>query len=259
MLSTRMLSTKIIKRFLIVCAAVGLIGMTAAQTPAQYSQMALPSWYDSGVMRQQTLNGWTLRDKARRTTNTGRTTANRSSTFKSPTATNQPSSSGGTTFRPVAASIAPQKLAAKASTPELRQKMQEFFADGLSNYEDLLRKQGLPTKDVVRATSFFIASAYQVASGNKLERSQVEAVRDDVRNALLDNEAFQKMSDREKQETYETMAIMGDFVMTGHTIGKQQNSEKIQKAFREMAKDQLERLLDTKINNIKITDNGIEF
>ncbi len=164
-----------------------------------------------------------------------------------------------TSFRPVAEAIVPQKLAAQASTPEARQKLASLFADCLRNYKSEGRKAGIALNDVARATSFFIATAYNVAANARLTPGQVEALRNDVRQVLQTSEGFQTASDHEKQETYETMAILGEYIATGYVVGVQQKRPEIQRAFRAVAKDQLERFLGTSLRNIKFTETGIEF
>lgn len=164
-----------------------------------------------------------------------------------------------TVFRSVADSIVPKKLAAQASTPEARRKLAELFAICLSDHKSRAQKAGTPLNDVTRAISFFIATAYNVAANARLTAAQVEALRADVRQFLQTNQDFQAASDRQKQETYETMVILGEYVALGYVIGLQQKNQEIQRAFQDVAKDQLERFLGTSVKSLKFTEQGIEF
>lgn len=174
-------------------------------------------------------------------------------------ANNSRAASGTTTFRPVAEAIVPKKLAAQASDPKARLKLEALFADCLRNYQSEGRKAGIALNDVARATSFFIATAYNVAAKARLTPKQVEALRNEVSQFLQTSDEFQAASDREKQETYETMAILGEYIAVGYVIGLQQKKPEMQSAFQAVAKDQLERFLNTSLRNIKFTDQGIEF
>lgn len=168
---------------------------------------------------------------------------------------------GRTTFRPVVASIVPQQMAAEVGKSESeRKEMQAFFAQCLQNYESFRRKQGLPIKDVALAVSYFIATNYNIHRGGAaLTEQQSTALRNEIVAALKEDQQFQALSNREKQEMYETMAVMAEFALVGYESGKQKGDEQAVRQFQQLARENLERLLGTSADKLHFTDNGLEF
>lgn len=170
-----------------------------------------------------------------------------------------PTVNNSTTFRPVAESIVPAKFGALMKSPEKGREMAKAFADHLAYHRGKVREVGIPQNDVAQATSFFIIRAYGVAMKTSLSASQAEAVRRDVREYFQASPHFRQASDREKQETYETMAILGEFISVGYQSGVILKNKEIQSGFQDLAKDQLERFLGAPLRDIKFTDQGIEY
>ena len=168
---------------------------------------------------------------------------------------------GSTTFSPVSTSIVPLEMAATASkTGTERQEMEAFFEQCLQNYEANMRQQGQPIRDVARAVSYFIGVNYNVLhGGNALTANQGSALRAQIKAALEQDETFQRMSNREKQQMYEMMAVMAEFVAVSSDVAAQKGNKQLADMARDMAKDNLEKLLGTSVNNIRITDHGLEF
>lgn len=194
--------------------------------------------------------------------NTPRTTT--STTVSS--GTNRPGNSpltgnGSTAFRPVAASIYPKQLAQEAASNEAeRKEMEAVFAMCLQNYEANMRRQNQPVKDVARAVSYFIGVNYNVLhGGNTVTPAQGIALRAEIKDALGDDESFRRLSDREKQQIYETMAVLAEFVALNMSVADERGNKQLAEATRSMAKDNLEKLLGASAASIRITDNGLEF
>lgn len=194
--------------------------------------------------------------------NSPRTTTN--STASS--GTRRPGSSslnanGATTFRPVAASIYPQQLAREAAESEAeRKEMESVFAMCLQNYEANMRRQNQPVKDVARAVSYFIGVNYNVLhGGNTVTPAQGVALRAGIKEALGEDESFRRLSDREKQQIYETMAVLAEFVALNMSVADERGNKQLAETTRSMAKDNLEKLLGAPSASIRITDQGLEF
>lgn len=147
-----------------------------------------------------------------------------------------------------------------AATPSDRREMQAFFTQCLQNYEANMRRQGQPVKDVARALSYLIGVSYNVYhGGNVLTPNQGAALRAEIKDALATDAGFQRMSDREKQQMYESLAVMAEYVAFGADVAAQKGNRELADMAREMAKGNLEKLLGTSINNIRVSDNGLEF
>ncbi|HEV2802370.1 MAG TPA: DUF6683 family protein [Pyrinomonadaceae bacterium] len=174
---------------------------------------------------------------------------------------NSPASGAGTAFRPVADSIYPQQLAREAATSDAeRKEMEAVFRMCLRNYEANMRRQSQPVKDVARAVSYFIGVNYNVLHGGaSVSPAEGTALRADVRSALGEDESFQRLSDREKQQIYETMAVLAEFVALNMSVADEHGNKQLAEATRAMAKDNLEKLLGAPAPSIRITERGIEF
>jgi hypothetical protein len=201
-----------------------------------------------------------------RATGGSNTTARTTNTPAASNGTNRPGNSspavnGATAFRPVSASIYPQQLAQEAASNEAeRKEMEAVFAMCLQNYEANMRRQNQPVKDVARAVSYFIGVNYNVLhGGNTVTPAQGLALRAEIKDALGDDESFRRLSDREKQQIYETMAVLAEFVALNMSVADERGNKQLAEATRSMAKDNLEKLLGASAANIRITDRGLEF
>jgi hypothetical protein len=172
-----------------------------------------------------------------------------------------PAADAATTFRPVSPPFLPGQLAAEtAQTPAERKEQQAFFAQCLTNYESLRRGQGLPVKDVALAVSYLIGVSYNVYhGGDALTAAQGDALRAQVREGLASDPGFRRLSNREKQEMYELTAIVGEFLAVNADAASQKGNRQLAEMAREMAKDNLERLLGVPASQVRITDHGLEF
>ncbi|HEX8474446.1 MAG TPA: DUF6683 family protein [Pyrinomonadaceae bacterium] len=202
-----------------------------------------------------------IRSKNSPTRQTSPVRGSRSSKTRAGRTPHVASTTGATTFQPVAPSIVPQRLAAAAGASDAeRREMETFFNQCLKNYEDNRRKQGMPVKDVSLAVSYLIGVSYNVFNGgNALTATQGDALRAQIRDALADDTDFHRLSNRDKQTMYETMAVIGEFVAINSDVAAQKNNKQLAEMAREMAKDNLERLLGAPASQIRITNNGVEF
>ena len=243
-------------------AALLLMAAWGEAARAQYSTAPIPSWYDYGVMRQQTLNGWRLRSSRNRRpsppSRTGRPTSS-----PPPSGTRHPNPTPNTTgastsFRPVAASLVPQQLAAK--TPAHRKEADEFFNRLLEAYREMARDKGAPLNDVARAAAFSLLSSYYVYNGREtLTPQQMEAVRRQMREMLLDDADFQRLGDRQKQELYESYVILGMFVGSIYDGASKRGDKTKVAEMRELARRQLEGAFGVPVGQLRFTDAGVEF
>lgn len=194
---------------------------------------------------------------APRTTTNTRTTSNGTSKPVNSSSANN----SATAFRPVAASLYPQQLAREAASNEAeRKEMEAVFAMCLRNYEANMRRQNQPVKDVARAVSYFIGVNYNVLhGGGSVTPAQGVALRAGIQGALGEDESFRRLPDREKQQIYETMAVLAEFVALNISVADERGNKQLAEATRSMAADNLEKLLGASAASIRITDSGIEF
>jgi hypothetical protein len=168
------------------------------------------------------------------------------------------SSTPNTIFTPVQSPFVPQQLSGVlARTPEERKYIEGVLTKCLNFYLDTARQKGVPLNDVALALNYYISTNYFVYSkGSGPTQSQMNATRDMIRANLVQDERFRQMSDRQKQEAYETLIVLAGFVDLGYGTSKQSGNEENAAQFREMAKHNLETLLGVPVEQIHFTDNG---
>ncbi len=167
-----------------------------------------------------------------------------------------------TSFRPASSPIAPLKLAKKLGKGSLEEdrKWEEFFAFTLQGYETIAKEKGAPLDDVAHAMNYFIHNNYMVYhDGQGMSDEQFEGLSTFVRESLLEDEDFQHLSARNKQEMYEMVAIMGGVTLNGYTYARDHKDPKQQAQMKSMAKDLLESYLGAPLDKIRFTANGIEY
>ena len=169
------------------------------------------------------------------------------------------SSNMDTVFHTVEPAFVPQQLAALlGKTSQERQYVEEILTKCLNFYTDTARQKGVPLHDVARAVNYYISTNYFVYSqGKGPTQKQMDATRDMIRANIVQDENFQRMSDRQKQEAYETLIVLAGFVDLGYGTGTKSNNELLTKPFREMAKQNLETLLGVPIEKIHFTEAGL--
>ncbi|HKP73680.1 MAG TPA: DUF6683 family protein [Pyrinomonadaceae bacterium] len=211
--------------------------------------------------RQSSSSTLNTGNSSTRHTTTAPTNSNSTRRTNNPSTTGTTASTGATTFRPVAPSIYPQQLARDAATNDAeRKEMEAVFAMCLRNYEANMRRQNQPVKDVARAVSYFVGVNYNVLhGGGSVTPAQGVALRTEIKAALGEDEGFARLSDREKQQIYETMAVLAEYVALNMSVADERGNKQLADATRDMAKDNLEKLLGASAANIRITDRGLEF
>jgi hypothetical protein len=165
----------------------------------------------------------------------------------------------GTAFNSSEPPFVPQQLADRlGKTAQERQYIEGVLTKCLNFYVDTAIQKGVPLNDVALALNYFISTNYFVySSGGGPTPSQMSATRDLIRANMGQDNVFRGMSDKQKQEAYETLIVLAGFVDLGYGTAKQSGDANAAAQFREMAKNNLETLLGTPIEKIHFTNNGL--
>ena len=207
-----------------------------AQSPAG-------DWYSRGIVRRQTVDLMVARQKRQdydsylakigRLKILGNQRKFTSATRAKPapsggTANSTTGSSEATVFQPVAPAFVPQELAARLGKTSQDQKyIEELLTRCLNFYTDMAREKNVPLNDVARALNYFIATNYFVyTQGAGPTQEQMDATREMIRANMVQDESFQRLSDREKQQSYETLIVIAGFVDLGYGSAKQSGNQK---------------------------------
>lgn len=168
---------------------------------------------------------------------------------------------GTTTFRPVAGSIMPQVMASEvARTPDERPKLEKLFGDLLESYRNRLRDSGGPQTDVSRAASYLISASHDAYFDSEpLSQEEFDALREHMREVYATDAKFQRASDRERQEMFETFGIVGTWIDAGFQTAKRAGDREGMRHWRGMARANLENMLGAPPENVAFTRNGIMY
>lgn len=172
-----------------------------------------------------------------------------------------PVAAGQTTFKPVAASIMPQRLAAQMGrTPQERDKLEKFFTLLLTDYKELATKRGAPLNDVARASSFAVGTSYDVYyAGHPLGDKAFQAVRRQMYEALESSPKFQRLDDRQRQEMYESYIILGQFVSAAYESANHAKDKALADKMHNLARILLEGAFGVPVERLRFTDEGVRF
>jgi hypothetical protein len=161
------------------------------------------------------------------------------------------------TFSPVADMIMPYQLAEKiGDTPENRKELQKAFVYFLEFFE----QQAISDQEqynVARAILFFIVYNYAIATGSVIGEGEGKILESDIKSYLGGNQHFCAYNDRQKQELYETLVILGTITAVGYDDGEKNGREEQMETFRLMARQNMQTLLGVPVEKVKFTKAGL--
>ena len=166
-----------------------------------------------------------------------------------------------TTFRPVAASIVPQRWAQQMGrTPAERERLEKFFGALLNDYREMAVQRGAPLNDVARAASFSAGTSYDVYNeGRMLGDGAFQAMRRQMYAALAASPKFRALDDRQRQEMYENYILLGMFVSVAYESANKTGDRELAEKMRKLARIQLEGAFGVPVERMRFTDEGVRF
>lgn len=169
-------------------------------------------------------------------------------------------SSRSTTFRPLAAYLAPSAMAKKyGKTPAERARMEQLFTKDLDNFIAQQRRVGGNPYDLARVMEALVEFDYMIATDNKLSRAQAVGLLGQMRELVLLDNDVQKMSDRDRQFTYEQYAISTVAAMIQYEQSLDNKDTRTQEKAKRNARRRLQLVLGVPIERIKFTAQGAQF
>lgn len=200
----------------------------------------------------------------------------------------QQATKDATKFSPSATSVLPKLLAEKTGGDAAKQRQSEqFFQSLLGLYDQTAKKDGFPSNDVAYAFEYFVVNSYMIyhdlhevdynkdprikrgkdsldrlrlmaeKKAQKVTITQERAVYQQLKTMLSGNAEVKKMSERQKQELTELLAIMFGVNLTAYMKGVNSEDQNTIEQSHQMAKNYLEKLIGSPIDRIKIGDDGL--
>ncbi len=190
-----------------------------------------------------------------------------------------------TAFRATPNNSLPRLLAGNSQNARETEQILDAF---VNLYRQTAQKDGFPANDLAYAFEYFVVNNYQIyhdlfdlpaekdprmrraidgferiqiASEKRLLQisiTQEREIYNQFREVLAANPEIQKMTDAQKQEASELLAIMFGVNFAGYMKGINDGDDKLTEQSRQLAKEGLEKLLGASISRIRITDGGLE-
>lgn len=159
-------------------------------------------------------------------------------------------------FEPASAPIAPARLA-QSYPAGGRAQAQAFFTETLAGWHRIEAKFGLPRNDLAGAVAAFVAGNYIAYHDEPFPDRHFKALVAQMREAIDDADALRRSSNAEKQELYETLAILGTYMaLTREALQKAQDP-KLAAQVRAAAHDYLRQFLNVDAARLRITASGL--
>ncbi len=127
----------------------------------------------------------------------------------------------------------------------------------LTEYEKGARAAGHPN-DLALALSFFFATNASIYhDGGEVADPSMMELRNVIAEALVEGKALNGVTDRQKQEMYETLVIFTGFALATYQEGKQGGNAETVKVSRQLAGQNLSALTGISPEKIAFTDKGL--
>ena len=127
----------------------------------------------------------------------------------------------------------------------------------LQEFDKGARAAGKPN-DLALALGFFFATNASVYhDGGEPPDPQMMELRDIIAGALVEGNALNGVSDRQKQEMYETLVLYTGLALAGYTEAKQGRDAASQKTYQQLAGMNLQAVTGISPDKITFTDQGL--
>lgn len=245
-------------------------GHTQAYTPGLYQVPVYRAMYDRQFMTNTAINGMMrsqmLRDSAR---------GGKGGTAKGGTST---AKKDPLQFTPTGVPILSDTDLARMTKSEAEKKALEAYLNNcLSAYAKVARNDGFPPNDIAYAFNFFVVNNYNaykhvlrdykgyknrgVIDLSKLPdyvgTDKEKVIYAQFRRLLIAQPSITQMKDAEKEKLTAGLALATNIPWQMYDAAVTAGDDAAIERARQMAKQNLERLFDTSVDNIVIDENGV--
>ncbi|HYO67386.1 MAG TPA: DUF6683 family protein, partial [Archangium sp.] len=165
-------------------------------------------------------------------------------------------------FRKVTSPVMPKRLAesVKSLGSEDREVLEGALLQLLNNHEQMLDQQdGTQLKNnLAGAFNFFVTSSfYALRNGQELTGAQQESMLQQINAAIGLGLKDRRMSDREKQELYESVVLSGRIILGLYNEGRDKGRSELTRESRELAKELLDETMGIQLEKVHTDDSGV--
>lgn len=133
-----------------------------------------------------------------------------------------------------------------------------LFKDLLSKYSELERINGVPHGDLGAAVAFFLGGNWMAMNNSDLPDAKFVPIVAQMRSILSSSSKFTGLSNLQKQEIYEQMAIHGMFMATTQMALRTKNDPPMVTKMKAAGRANLTQWFGTDPSALRITANGME-
>lgn len=209
--------------------------------------MALQPMRDRLEKSHQTLFGTSV-ETSLRASRTADRLISRSQNNPTALATGFRTSSAGPSTAVKMADIYPSAFRAQAAST---------FSELLVGFKAIEQKLGLPSNDVANGVAAFLVGNVWALHGSAVPDDHFVALVKQMRQMIAATPAFASASDRDKQEAYEQLAILGMLMATTQMALDRQPDAQIAGKARQAASEYLQTFLDTPASRVQISATGL--
>lgn len=153
-------------------------------------------------------------------------------------------------------SSTPSRMAAKYPA-ENRSEATNLFSKLLSSFAEIERLFRLPETDVANAAAAFVVGSWMAFNNADFPDENFKPLVKQLRDVISGSPNFAIVTDGQKQELYEQLAILGMFAANVQRAINQEPNTQIAGNMRNAARGYLEIFLSTKAEKVKLTPQGL--
>ncbi len=241
------------------CCLISLVLVTCGPAVAQHTGNGLDGTFNTpagGTITKTIMDRIAQRNQAQRSTarRSGANSAARTSSTGS-AAPAARASDASVLFRPTGTQLKTREIAnlIDAGNPEIVKLLTVL----LEEFDKGARAAGHPN-DLALALSFFFATNASIYhDAVQPTDPQMVELRDTIAGALADGNALSSLSDRQKQEMYETLVLFTGFTLATYEEGKQGGNAETVKVSQQLAGQNLLAVTGISPDKINFTNQGL--
>jgi len=235
----------------VLIPALILAGVFAGGAKAQ---MYMPAYGSNGAPMSSFLSSSYLLQRASKSA--GEVAVDRKGSATSATSAERSAGAPPVTFKSTGVTEVPTRLAAHYPADDRRQ-ARETFVRFLEMYGDFARKFDLPRNDLAGAYATCVAGSWMAYRDRPFPDDWFPPLVKQIRSALSADASIAEARDRDKQELFEQMAIIGMFMATTQIAQSRQPDAAVAARMREAGASYLEQLLKVDASRVDFGPEGM--
>lgn len=143
------------------------------------------------------------------------------------------------------------------STPDEKAFLKQVFTATKTSFEAEVAKTGRQN-NLAAALAFFIAASVTVYHDDpEPSDAATDSLWDGMNAVVNESPEYAALTDRDKQQMYDTLIAFSGLVMVGHMAGKEANDPEARALYRQLAGVMIEMVLKTKPDRVRFVNNAL--